>query len=196
MKSKAKRRFSVFPPGRIPTELSKDWTKLLKSWFESRDPRLGFICAHTHTKPHTLPDLAVSYSFSRNPRLSLKKASKGGEEWKFHLIHLRNSGKSSWEWELHKFQWATHRASFPCRTFKTLQKSHFAMSQGHLLNKQGSKWNIWWFIPSSISSGQKNGYRNQWGDVVCGLHQICSTVAPALSTEILAGVFKSRLDPS
>lgn len=63
-----------------------------------------YLCAHTHTKPHTLLDLALSYSFKRNPRLPLKKASKGGEEEIFHLIHLGNSGKKNWEWELLKFQ--------------------------------------------------------------------------------------------
>lgn len=41
-----------------------------------------------------------------------------------------------------------------------LKPFHSATSESYLLHKQGSKWNIWDFIPSSISSGQKNGWGN------------------------------------
>lgn len=84
MKSKLMRRFSVFPLGKTPTELSKNWIRLMKGLtslvlFESKYSILWFICAHTQKKPHTPLDLAVSYSFRRSTTLPLKKSFK---EWR------------------------------------------------------------------------------------------------------------------
>lgn len=82
------------------------------------------------------------------------------------------------------FRKTTGRASLPCRTFKTFQKSHLATGEA-LLNKQGSKWNIWDFIPSSTSSGETNSYRNLWGDEVNKFDQICTAVALTLCMKSL-----------
>lgn len=58
MKSKLMWRFSVFPLGRTPTELSKNWISLMKGLtsrglFGSGDRILRFICTHTQKDPRS-----------------------------------------------------------------------------------------------------------------------------------------------